>query len=180
MGVEIHTDIGDFVWSPDWDVIEQMTQLEDLETTKKYARYLVVLNIQDAVRQALFELRASAEAAGNRSKRERIATKAAENAKKAAIIRLRGMRFFSKPTKARGRGVGKKDAKPRQRRKTTDTRRHKQQILAAMRGLKREPLYRKDVARAIGIGETTLRAWIADIEEEWDDLVAEALPSLED
>src|SRR6185436_16161860 len=119
MGVEIHTDIGDFVWSPDWDVIEQMTQLEDLETTKKYARYLVVLNIQDAVRQALFELRASAEAAGNRSKRERIATKAAENAKKAAIIRLRGMRFFSKPTKARGRGVGKKDAKPRQRRKTT-------------------------------------------------------------
>jgi hypothetical protein len=117
--LRINTDIGSLEWSMDWDLIEQMIEaagvrLEDMETTKKYARYLFVLNVQHAVGQTFFELRALTETArtGDRSKRWRIATKAAENAKRAALARLRSVRFFSTPTKARGRRAGQKQAPP--------------------------------------------------------------------
>jgi len=75
----------------------------------------------------------------------------------------------------RGRRAGQKDVKPRWRRETTDTARHRQEILVAIRKIGREPVYRKDVARAIGVRAATLRDWVTEIGEEWDDLVNEAL-----
>ena len=75
----------------------------------------------------------------------------------------------------RGRRAGQKDVKPRWRRETTDTARHRQEILVAIRKIGREPVYRKDVARAIGVRSATLRDWVTEIGEEWDDLVNEAL-----
>jgi hypothetical protein len=79
----------------------------------------------------------------------------------------------------RGRKVGQIDTTPRRRRRTTSADDHKAKILAAISELRKEPIYRKDVARVIGIREATLRDWIKEIGEEWDALISEALPRLE-
>ena len=91
-------------------------------------------------------------------------------------------RFFKqviREKETRGRQPGQKDATPRFRPLTTSAAKNKKKILAAIHKLGTEPVYRKDVARVIGIGVTTLRHWVKDIgmetEEEWDDFVAEGL-----
>jgi hypothetical protein len=93
------------------------------------------------------------------------------------------LRYTFRLQETRGRKAGQADTTPRRRRRTTSADDHKAKILAAISELREEPIYRKDVARVIGVREATLRDWIKEIAkelgEEWDDLISEALPRLE-
>jgi hypothetical protein len=89
------------------------------------------------------------------------------------------LRYAFRLRETRGRKAGQIDTTPRRRRRTTSADDHKAKILAAISELRKEPIYRKDVARVIGIREATLRDWIKEIGEEWDALISEALPRLE-
>ena len=77
-----------------------------------------------------------------------------------------------------GREAGKKDAKPRKTRVASASTNHKK-ILAAMRDIDREPIYRKAVAQRLNISAPTLKALLDEIREatgeEWDDMVGKAL-----
>jgi hypothetical protein len=89
------------------------------------------------------------------------------------------LRYAFRLRETRGRKSGHKDTRPRRRPPTNSAAEHKAKILAAIRELQKEPIYRKDVAQAIGVREATLRDWIKEIGKEWDDLISEALPRLE-
>jgi hypothetical protein len=78
----------------------------------------------------------------------------------------------------RGREAGKKDRKPRAKRSASAATKRKK-ILAAMRQIGQDPIYRKAMAPILGISAKTLGGWLEDIREEfgeeWDDLIAIAL-----
>jgi hypothetical protein len=77
----------------------------------------------------------------------------------------------------RGRAAGQKDVKPRE--VIRKTKQNRQAILAAMRAIGEEPIYRTEVAKKIGKNVKTISEWMNDITsetgEEWDDLISKAL-----